>query len=175
MMKTLYWAKYKSPLSDMFLACSNENNVSILKYLNNRDSQYYLDSYSKSYNFRETNIESSIFKLVRDELDSYFYNDLKEFTINTDFSGTDFQKKVWSALKQVSYGKAKSYSDIAKSIDNPKAVRAVGMANNRNPIAIIVPCHRVIGKDGSLTGYAGGLDVKKKLLDHETGLSFSFN
>ena len=78
--------------------------------------------------------------------------------------GTPFQQKVWAALREIPYGETRSYGQIAAQVGNPKASRAVGMANNRNPIAIIVPCHRVIGANGSLTGYAGGLNVKQELL-----------
>ena len=81
--------------------------------------------------------------------------------------GTEFQKRVWGALKSIPYGETRSYKDIAEKISHPKAYRAVGMANNRNPISIIIPCHRVIGTNGKLVGYGGGIDIKKKLLDLE--------
>ncbi|MEE2960628.1 MAG: methylated-DNA--[protein]-cysteine S-methyltransferase [Myxococcota bacterium] len=85
--------------------------------------------------------------------------------------GTDFQMKVWRALREVPPGQTRSYGDIARIINNPNAMRAVGMANNANPLGLVIPCHRVIGADGKLTGYAGGLDIKRRLLKHE-GLSF---
>ena len=83
-------------------------------------------------------------------------------------SGTEFQQKVWKALKDIPYGKTKSYKDIAAAVGNEKACRAVGMANNRNPISIIIPCHRVIGKNGKLVGYGGGLEIKEYLLKLES-------
>ncbi|MGE4214362.1 MAG: methylated-DNA--[protein]-cysteine S-methyltransferase [Anaerotignaceae bacterium] len=101
------------------------------------------------------------------QLDQYFNGKRKEFDLNLNPKGTDFQLKVWSALQTVPYGKTQTYGYIAKAINNPKAVRAVGGANNRNPISIIIPCHRIIGADGSLTGYGGGLEIKEYLLNLE--------
>jgi len=90
------------------------------------------------------------------------------FDFKYDLQGTDFQKKVWHALEQIPYGETRSYKDIATAIGNAKASRAVGMANNRNPITIAVPCHRVIGSSGKLVGYAGGLEMKEKVLELES-------
>jgi len=90
----------------------------------------------------------------------------KVFDLPLHIKGTEFQKKVWNALLEIPYGETRSYQEIAVQIGNPKAVRAVGGACNRNPIGIIVPCHRVVGKNGSLTGFAGGLDYKKLLLEN---------
>ncbi|WP_306800360.1 methylated-DNA--[protein]-cysteine S-methyltransferase [Endozoicomonas sp. YOMI1] len=106
---------------------------------------------------------------ARDELEAYFRRELTRFTVALALRGTDFQHQVWSALQQIGYGKCCSYQDIASSISRPKAVRAVGAANGANPVAIIVPCHRVIGKNGKLTGYAYGVEMKKYLLDLEQG------
>lgn len=101
------------------------------------------------------------------QLDEYFKGKRKDFSLNLLPQGTDFQKKVWSQLEEIPYGKKASYRDIACNIGNPKAVRAVGGANGKNPLWIVVPCHRVIGSSGELTGYAGGLWRKKWLLEHE--------
>jgi methylated-DNA-[protein]-cysteine S-methyltransferase len=101
------------------------------------------------------------------QLDEYFRKDRKEFSLNLKLQGTEFQKKVWGELLKIPYGTTASYADIAKAVGNEKCVRAVGNTNGRNKIAIIIPCHRVIGKDGSLTGYAGGLWRKEWLLKHE--------
>jgi methylated-DNA-[protein]-cysteine S-methyltransferase len=106
---------------------------------------------------------------VRKELDQYFAGKLKTFSTKLAFNGTPFQNQVWNALTRIPYGETISYLDLAKRIDNPKAVRAVGMANGANPIAIIVPCHRVIGSNGSLTGFGGGLPTKRALLELEKG------
>ncbi len=101
------------------------------------------------------------------ELDEYYRGLRTEFTVPLQMHGTAFQMAVWNALLTIPYGQTRSYGQIAAQIGNPKASRAVGMANNRNPISIIVPCHRVIGSDGSLVGYGGGLDKKVWLLDFE--------
>ena len=95
----------------------------------------------------------------------------REFTFPLDLRGTDFQIACWRALLAIPYGETRSYADIARAVGKPNAFRAVGMANNRNPIAIVVPCHRVIASDGTLCGYGGGLDVKRKLLELEGALS----
>lgn len=101
------------------------------------------------------------------QLQAYFAKELRQFELPLAPAGTVFQQQVWQALLTVPYGKTASYGDIAKAIANPKGVRAVGLANGRNPISIIVPCHRIIGANGKLTGYAGGLDKKAWLLTHE--------
>ena len=101
------------------------------------------------------------------ELNEYFNGERTRFTVPLDTQGTHFQKQVWRALIDVEFGQTKSYQEIALAINNPKAVRAVGAANGKNPISIIVPCHRIIGANGKLTGYAGGLERKEWLLKHE--------
>lgn len=101
------------------------------------------------------------------QLEAYFNGELTRFDLELNVSGTDFQKKVWQELVKIPYGETISYSELAKRIGNPNASRAVGMANGKNPISIIVPCHRVIGKNGSLTGFGGGLEAKKNLLELE--------
>ena len=111
--------------------------------------------------------ETDLIKKTALELREYFEGKRKKFDLPLSPSGTGFQLSVWKALQAIPYGSTCSYQDIAVSVGSPKACRAVGLANNRNPIAIIIPCHRVIGKDGSLTGYGGGLDVKQSLLDLE--------
>jgi methylated-DNA-[protein]-cysteine S-methyltransferase len=105
---------------------------------------------------------------VARQLREYFDGKRRDFDIPLDVEGTEFQMKVWNALCKIPFGRTASYADIARQIGNPKAMRAVGMANGRNPVSIVVPCHRVIGADGSLTGYGGGLDRKKVLLDLES-------
>jgi len=101
------------------------------------------------------------------ELNEYFEGNRKHFTFFLNPKGTDFQKKVWKALLEIPYGKTVSYLDISKQLGDVKAIRAVASANGKNPLWIVIPCHRVIGSDGSLTGYAGGLWRKKWLIDHE--------
>ncbi|RQD69713.1 MAG: methylated-DNA--[protein]-cysteine S-methyltransferase [Tindallia sp. MSAO_Bac2] len=101
------------------------------------------------------------------QITEYFNAKRHKFDLPIDITGTPFQMGVWQALRSIPYGKVVSYGMIAEYIGNPKAVRAVGMANNKNPIAIIIPCHRVLGKDGHLTGFGSGMDVKQKLLELE--------
>jgi methylated-DNA-[protein]-cysteine S-methyltransferase len=98
------------------------------------------------------------------ELDEYFQGSRKRFTMKLDVAGTEFQNRVWNALRTIPFGETRSYGEIADQIGSSKAVRAVGAANGRNPIPIIVPCHRVIGADGTLTGFTGGLEIKARLL-----------
>lgn len=104
-----------------------------------------------------------------DQLSAYFAGDLTEFELDMKLSGTEFQQKVWAALRTIPYGETRSYGEIAVQIGSPGAFRAVGLANGRNPIGIIVPCHRVIGAGGGLTGYGGGIDRKRALLALEKG------
>jgi len=106
-----------------------------------------------------------------DELEEYFSGKRRKFTFPLDLRGTDFQLACWRALVAIPYGETRTYADIARAVDKPNAFRAVGMANNRNPVAIVVPCHRVIASDGSLCGYGGGLDLKRKLLELEGALT----
>lgn len=102
-----------------------------------------------------------------EQLRAYFAGDLKEFTLQLDLGGTPFQRTVWDELRRIPYGETRSYGQLADALGNPKASRAVGLANGRNPVGIIVPCHRVVGAGGALTGYGGGLERKQRLLDFE--------
>ena len=111
--------------------------------------------------------ETALIKKTISQLGEYFTGKRKIFDIPLAPQGTEFQLSVWKALQKIPYGKTRSYKEIAEAAGNQKACRAAGMANNRNPIAIIIPCHRVIGADGSLTGYGGGLDKKRYLLELE--------
>ncbi len=114
--------------------------------------------------------DSEVLKLTRSQLNEYFNNERKQFDIPLKIIGTDFQQQVWSNLIKIPYGKTTNYFQLASSIGNTKAVRAVANANGANAISIIIPCHRVIGSDGELAGYAGGVPTKKKLLDLEQSL-----
>jgi methylated-DNA-[protein]-cysteine S-methyltransferase len=107
------------------------------------------------------------FAAAAEQLEAYFAGLLTEFDLPLNPVGTQFQRRVWAGLQAIPYGQTWSYSDLARKIGQPTAVRAVGLANGRNPIALVIPCHRVIGADGSLTGYGGGLDRKRFLLDLE--------
>lgn len=109
------------------------------------------------------------FQKVTRQLEAYFAGRLRRFDVAVDPGGTPFQSQVWHALQDIPYGETISYGELARRISNPKAVRAVGLANGANPISVIIPCHRVIGADGSLTGYGGGLPTKRALLSLEQG------
>lgn len=111
--------------------------------------------------------ETPLIRECFNQLKEYFQGTRREFTIPIEDEGSEFQKKVWKALLDIPYGQTRTYKEIAIAIGNEKACRAVGMANNRNPISIIIPCHRVIGANGKLVGYGGGLDIKEKLLNIE--------
>jgi methylated-DNA-[protein]-cysteine S-methyltransferase len=111
--------------------------------------------------------DDDAFRAVRDQLRAYFEGELLEFELTLRMKGTDFQRKVWKELTNIPFGSTISYAEQARRIGRPGAARAVGAANGRNPISIVVPCHRVIGANGTLTGYGGGLDRKQWLLDHE--------
>jgi methylated-DNA-[protein]-cysteine S-methyltransferase len=113
--------------------------------------------------------DETCFQPVLQQLSEYFAGSRQQFDLEITLEGTPFQKKVWQELRRIPFGQTASYQDIATRVGNAKACRAVGMANNKNPLPIIVPCHRVIGKNGSLTGFGGGLDIKKQLLDLEKG------
>lgn len=109
------------------------------------------------------------FAEAREQLAAYFAGELRRFTLRLSLQGTPFQRRVWEQLTRIPYGETRSYGALADALGNPKASRAVGLANGRNPIGIIVPCHRVVGADGALTGYGGGLHRKRDLLDFERG------
>jgi methylated-DNA-[protein]-cysteine S-methyltransferase len=138
------------------LAIAMEGN-----FLTNIFYEYYFNSL-KNCEFigHETEEMKNIFK----QIEEYLRGERKIFDIQMALRGTDFQRKVWRELLKIPYGETRSYKEIAQQIGVPKGARAVGMANNKNPISIIIPCHRVIGASGDLVGYGGGLDLKQKLL-----------
>jgi methylated-DNA-[protein]-cysteine S-methyltransferase len=113
---------------------------------------------------------NSILEAAAQQLQEYFAGKRQQFELSLEPAGTTFQQEVWTSLRAIPFGQVRSYQDIATTVGRPRAVRAVGAANGRNPIPIIVPCHRVIGSDGSLTGFAGGLEIKKRLLKREGAL-----
>ncbi|GAB1326549.1 methylated-DNA--[protein]-cysteine S-methyltransferase [Streptomyces sennicomposti] len=114
-------------------------------------------------------VGTAAFHAAEEQLEAYFAGELREFTLELRLTGTPFQRRVWEQLRRIPYGETRSYGELATALGAPGASRAVGLANGRNPIGIIVPCHRVVGADGGLTGYGGGLPRKQRLLDLETG------
>lgn len=127
----------------------------------------FCDSDKKPESTEQWHAARQPFENVIEQLDAYFASKLQQFELDLKPKGTEFQLAVWRALEQIPFGETRSYIDIARAINNPQACRAVGMANNRNPITIVIPCHRVIGADGSLVGYGGGIERKIRLLEHE--------
>ncbi len=146
------FAVYKSPVGYLCIEFKNSSVVSLKKLA------------VKPKNLGEKN---KLTEKVFEQLTEYFAGKRKKFVFPYVLQGTEFQKKVWAELEKIHYGETRSYGQIAKAIGNPKASRAVGMANNRNPIIIVVPCHRVIGSTGKLVGYGGGLKMKEHLLKLE--------
>lgn len=148
-----------SPVGKLTLVASDKGLMAIL-WENDKPNRVLLS------NLKEDNQHPILLEVER-QLQEYFAGKRRTFTLSLDFNGTDFQKKVWQALLQIPFGETRSYAQIAQAVGNPKAVRAVGAANGKNPISIIAPCHRVIGSNGTLTGFAGGLEIKAYLLSLE--------
>lgn len=152
------------------VACATAKGICLLEFSDRKGLETELKQLAKSFNANIIQGHNSHFEKLKEELDAYFKGNLKVFTVPLDISGTDFQKQVWKALTDIPYGSTSSYLKQAKTLGRPSAIRAVANANGMNKIAIIIPCHRVIGSNGSLTGYAGGLWRKRKLLDLEKKL-----
>jgi len=157
-MSTCFTCTLESPIGRLRL-CSTDEGLTHVLHANQQEN--LPDEWVE-------NPQHPILTRALAELGDYFTGTRTSFTLPLTPTGTDFQKDVWQALQTIPYGQTCSYVDIATQIDRPKAVRAVGTANGSNPISIFIPCHRVIGKNGTLTGYAGGLSQKKILLDLET-------
>jgi len=155
-----------TPLGPM-LVCANDEGLHLLEFVDRRMLETQIKRVSKYTGCFYVPGEHSLMNDVDKQLKAYFAGKLKDFDLPICLLGTDFQKQVWNALLKIPYGKTKTYAEQAKAIKNPKAVRAVGTANGDNRFAIVVPCHRVIGANGKLTGYGGGLWRKEKLLHLE--------
>jgi len=173
-METLYCTNLDSAIGPLFLAASSQGLVA-LEFDARLPGQQSIRP-----NPRDLREEKNGFKFEQSsramqpyliELEEYLAGKRREFTFPLDLRGTDFQLACWRALLAIPYGETRTYAAIARAVGKPTAFRAVGMANNRNPVAIIVPCHRVIASDGTLCGYGGGLDVKRKLLELEGALT----
>ena len=149
------WAAMESPIGRL-VVFADGHGITEIRFRNNSSP---LPSAQGSAN--------EWLELAIEQLNAYFNNRLTKFELPLSLSGTAFQQGVWRELQKINYGSTASYGQIAAAINKPKAARAVGMANNKNPIPIIIPCHRVIGSNGSLTGFAGGLEAKRWLLRHE--------
>jgi len=150
-----------SPVGELTLVASDAGLVAIL-WENDEPDRVRLGAMTRDDN-------DPTLTAAEEQLHAYFAGELTRFTVPLDFQGTDFQKSVWAALLTIPFGETRSYGEIARQIGRPSASRAVGAANGRNPISIIAPCHRVIGSNGALTGFAGGLEAKALLLALEGG------
>lgn len=152
---------------DLFLACDEHTVVRLERLTGNNSSEKDAAAVKIAETIGAEKEKTSVILKAEQELKEYFSGNRREFSVSVHPTGTEFQRNVWHALCDIPYGETRSYKDIAAAIGNPRACRAVGMANHHNPIMIFIPCHRVIGADGSLTGYAGGLDGKEALLELE--------
>jgi len=150
-------ATHKTPIGTLTLVSDGE----AITYVDFENTKYPSPKFPRG--------GDKIIEQAKKELDAYFAGKLKEFKVPVRPQGTDFQQAAWKALTKIPYGVTRSYGDQARAIGKPKAVRAIGAANGRNPIPIIIPCHRVIGADGSLTGFGGGMATKQFLLELEQG------
>ena len=173
-METLYYEMFTSPVGPLFLAASGKGLVALEfdarlpGQQTIRPNPRDLRAESRAVRFEDSGGRLSAYAR---ELEEYFAGSRRRFSFPLDLRGTPFQLECWQALLEIPYGETRTYADIARAVGRPQGFRAVGMANNRNPIAIVVPCHRVIASDGSLCGYGGGLETKRKLLQLEGALS----
>jgi len=156
-MSDVYYTRFESPVGCLLLA-GDSSALWRVSFASSKRSSPPLPEWKQN--------RAAFAEVIR-QLQAYFRGELKEFDVPLAMEGTAFQLRVWNELRAIPYGETISYAQLAARIGNPKAVRAVGLANGSNPIPIIVPCHRVIGSDGSLTGFGGGLSTKKKLLELE--------
>lgn len=159
------WAQIDSPVG-VLLIVANDVAVTALSWGTERD----VDSAVRSGTDPVDPVRHPVLAQAVLELDEYFSGNRRTFDVHVEVAGTEFQRHAWQVLRTIAYGDTISYAEQARRMGRPRAVRAVGGANGRNPVGIIVPCHRVIGADGSLTGFGGGLGVKQWLLEHERGV-----
>ncbi len=172
-MLMLYKEIIDGPFGDLIIITDDNEKLRAVEWedFEERRSKLFVRHYG-SNGFELCQREAKLSSRPAQALKAYFAGDIQAIdTIETETGGTAFQKEVWAALRTIPYGKTLTYGDLAKQIGNPKAVRAVGLANGANPIGIVVPCHRVIGSNGKLTGYAGGVDKKRWLLEHEGAIA----
>lgn len=160
----------ETPLGEM-IACATNKGICLLEFNNRKNIEGQFQKTEKELNSIIVEEDNIHFDLLKKELAAYFRRELNQFTVPLDLIGTEFQKKVWQALLTIPYGKTVSYLQQSEAMGNPLSIRAVANANGMNKIAIIVPCHRVIGSNGKLTGYAGGLEKKRWLLNMEKGIT----
>jgi len=155
-----------TPLGPMFV-CATDNGICLLEFVDRRMLETEFKDLQKLLKANIISGENEHIKQAKKEIKEYFEGSRKKFEVKLETPGTDFQNSVWNCLQQIEYGTTTTYQKQAEKINNPKAIRAVASANGYNRISIVVPCHRVIGKDGKMTGYGGGIERKKWLIEHE--------
>ncbi len=164
----IYTHRFSTPLGDM-VACATEQGLCLLEFLNTQRLEREQHDLMRLLNARLLAGENEFIRQTQAELHDYFSGSLKTFSVPLHTPATPFQQKVWDTLQTIPFGQTVSYQEQAERMGRAAAVRAVANANGQNRVSIIIPCHRVIGKDGSLTGYGGGLQRKQWLLAHECG------
>lgn len=155
----MYYTKFKTDICNIILVGDDKGLTNLYMETENNTNKFQID--------KEWIYNDNFFKDIKNEIYEYLHGDRKKFTVKLNLKGTEFQKKVWCELQNIPYGEVRTYKDIAIKIGNPKGARAIGMANNKNPIPLIIPCHRVIGSNGNLTGFAFGINIKEKLINLE--------
>ena len=153
----MWFDEFKTPIGMLKIAV-DEKGLRYILFENNKHEPLRVVDWKK---------DRSVTHVAREQLLQYFSGERNEFDLEISLEGTEFQQRTWRMLAHIPYGQTWSYAELAKRIESPRAVRAVGAANGRNPLPILLPCHRVIGSNGSLTGFGGGLPVKQWLLEHE--------
>jgi len=162
-MPTMYYSRMESPIGPLVIGVTDKG-LAVIEWDRGEFPEGRL---ARMADWKESEEHTAAAKR---ELREYFAGKRKAFEVKLDLHGTEFQKKCWHALLRIPYGQTRTYAEIAKAVGNPRGFRAVGMANHDNPVPIVVPCHRVLASDGTLGGYGGGLDVKRKLLELEGAL-----
>jgi methylated-DNA-[protein]-cysteine S-methyltransferase len=162
---TYYTHVLPSPVGEIFIAVNERGAVARLHFLTDESAE------EAASGLRGPVVrDARRCRHVAEQLDEYFARARRDFDLDVELDGTPFQKSVWRRLRRIPYGRTLSYRELARSLGNPAATRAVGRANATNPISLVVPCHRVIGADGSLTGFGGGIEIKRSLLELEGSL-----
>lgn len=170
-MEIIYQKTIQTPLGEM-IACAVDQGICLLEFTDRKNMEKQFKSLSKSLNAEIVEKEHLHFKQLEEELTEYFDGKRGHFEVPLFTTGTEFQEKVWQLLREIPIGETRTYKQQSEFLGNPKAIRAVGTANGINKIAILIPCHRVIGSNGELVGYAGGIWRKQKLLELEKAILF---
>ncbi|MBK9109511.1 MAG: methylated-DNA--[protein]-cysteine S-methyltransferase [Saprospiraceae bacterium] len=166
---SVHIVSYVSPIGDLWAAATDQG-ICYLEFKEEDIQRRQLEAFCIKWELEVKEQTNESLELLVKQLDEYFHKTIRQFDLPLHLLGTEFQQKVWIQLLQIPFGQTISYEKLSLKMEQPLAIRAIANANGQNPIAILVPCHRVIGKDGSLTGYAGGMWRKQWLLEHESNL-----